>query len=88
MTINRCAYGISYIILNWRLSYRHNDINVDGGCCFRRNVSEYPCMLCAICLETLEEFYSHTLEDRFMEEYAAKKQNRYRQELLEKLDLV
>ena len=25
----------------------------------------YPCMLCAICLETLEEIYPRTLEEQF-----------------------
>lgn len=49
------------------IGYRHNDINLDGGCCFHRGYPEYPCMLCGICLETLEEFYSHSIEDRFME---------------------
>lgn len=49
------------------IGYRHNDINVDGGCCFQKGHLYYPCMLCGICLETLEEFYSHSIEERFME---------------------
>lgn len=41
-----------------RISYRINAINIDGG----RAEEDYqgiPCMLCAICLETLEEFHFH-----------------------------
>ncbi len=46
------------------IGYEKNAINVDGGCCFGGQIS-YPCMLCAICLETLEEIYPYTLEERF-----------------------
>lgn len=55
------------------IGYRHNDINVDSGCCFHKRAPEYPCMLSGICLETLEEFYSHTIEERLMKgaEYSA-----------------
>lgn len=49
------------------IGYRQNAINVDGGCCFFPHNSEYPCMLCAICLETLEEIYPYSLEDRLLE---------------------
>lgn len=49
------------------IGYRQNDINVDGGCCFLKDFSEYPCMLCGICLETLEEIYPYSLEDRLLE---------------------
>lgn len=44
-----------------------NSINVDGGCCYKQLYSQYPCMLCGICLETLEEFYPCSLEERFEE---------------------
>ncbi len=56
------------------IGYRHNAIDVDGGCCFQRLFPKYPCMLSGICLETLEEFYSHTIEERFLEvaEYLVK----------------
>lgn len=49
------------------VGYRTNAINVDGGCCFHRSYPELACMLCAICLETLEEFYPCSLEERMME---------------------
>ncbi len=47
-----------------RIGYRKNAINVDCGCCFAKNV-EYPCALGAICLETLEEIYSRSVEEVF-----------------------
>ena len=48
------------------IAYRRNDINVDGGCVFGgRFDSPYPLMLCAICLNTLEEIYPYSLEQRF-----------------------
>ena len=50
------------------IGYMRNDINVDGGCFVGKNDSRklpYPCMLCAICLETLEEIYPRTLEEQF-----------------------
>lgn len=46
------------------ISYGENSINVDGGCCFAGYLP-YPCMLCAICLETLDEIYPYTLKERF-----------------------
>lgn len=46
---------------------KSNSINVDGGCCYKRYMPSYPCMLCGICLETLEEFYPCTMEERFEE---------------------
>ena len=46
---------------------RSNSINVDGGCCYQRYVPNSPCMLCGICLETLEEIYPCTLLERFLE---------------------
>lgn len=49
------------------IGYRHNDIDVDGGCCFHKGMPYYPCMLCGICLETLEEIYPYSLEDRLLE---------------------
>lgn len=47
------------------ISYRKNDINIDGGCTFAKNFPEYPDMLCAIRLEDLEEIYPYTLEERY-----------------------
>ena len=47
---------------------KSNSINVDGGCCYKKwYASQCPCMLCGICLETLEEFYPCTFEERFAE---------------------
>ena len=46
------------------ISYKRHDINVDGGCVCA-DEEPYPCMLCAICLETLEEIYPMTIEERF-----------------------
>ncbi len=49
------------------INYYENAINVDGGCVFGEGLYfPYACMLCAVCLETLEEFYPYTLEERFM----------------------
>lgn len=48
------------------IGYRNNAINVDGGCCYHREYSSYACMLCAICLENLEEIYPYSLEERLM----------------------
>lgn len=49
------------------ISYRMNDINVDGGCVFGKRYSSAPNLLCAIRLEDLEEFYHISLEERFKE---------------------
>lgn len=47
------------------INYRHNTINVDGGCSFFPNYLDHgACMLCAICLETLEEIYPYDWEER------------------------
>ena len=46
---------------------RSNSINVDGGCCYQEYKPGYPCMLCGICLETMEEYYPCTLAERFEE---------------------
>ena len=51
---------------------KSNSINIDGGCCYQNIAPEYPCMLCGICLETLEEFYPYTLTERF-EQFKEKK---------------
>lgn len=48
------------------ISYRRNDINLDGGCVFSDR-GMYPYMLGAICLETLEEIYPYTLEERYLQ---------------------
>lgn len=63
------------------ICYRPNAINVDGGCCYNvpytmkrkvdgfdiMDIPMYPYMLCAICLETLEELYPYTFEERFFQ---------------------
>ena len=46
------------------IGYKKNDINIDGGCCFGP-LTRHPCMLCALCLETLEEIYPCTIAERF-----------------------
>ena len=47
------------------IGYRQNAINLDGGPAFYRSHTSFPCMLCGICLETLEEFYPMTVQERF-----------------------
>ena len=72
--------------------YRKNAINIDGGCVFNRQVDNLPGLLCGICLETLEEFYSPTLKDRlslterlaYLKKYRSKS-NPYRDELTKRL---
>ena len=46
--------------------YRKNAVNIDGGCVFAPHHPEYPCMLCALCLETLEEIYPYTIRERMV----------------------
>ena len=49
------------------IAYAPNDINVDGGCAYDRYFWDAPCMLCAICLENLEEIYLCSIEERFLQ---------------------
>ena len=49
------------------IGYRPNAINIDGGCCYFNHGYGAPAMLCGICLETLEEFYPYTIEERFIQ---------------------
>lgn len=51
------------------ICYRYDTINVDGGCCYLPYYFNNVCMLCAICLETLEEIYPYTVEERFERAY-------------------
>lgn len=46
------------------IDYMHNAINLDGGAVFQNANRFYPCMLCAVCLETLEEIYCDSIENR------------------------
>ena len=46
------------------IAYRKNAIHIDCGCTYKPYFNEFPCMLGAICLETLEEFYPWTLKER------------------------
>ena len=61
-TVIECSYVPGTI--PGMISYRRNAVNVDGGCVFAPNHPESPCMLCALCLENLEEIYPYTLEER------------------------
>lgn len=73
------------------VSYRRNDINVDGGCVFAKSFPMYPAMLCAIRLEDLEEIYAYTVEERFLqgvegateEEYQRQRVQRYTEDYLQ-----
>lgn len=49
------------------ISYRKNDINIDGGCAFASSFPQYPAMLCAIRLEDLAEIYPCRIKDRIAE---------------------
>ncbi|MBQ7678077.1 MAG: metallophosphoesterase [Lachnospiraceae bacterium] len=59
------------------IAYRHNAINLDGGCCYYKPGGEYPCLLCAICLESMVVFFSHRLEVRLGREMAAAYREKY-----------
>ena len=48
------------------ISYRKNAIHIDCGCSYKPYFNEYPCMLGAICLETLEEIYPCSLKERMV----------------------
>lgn len=50
------------------ITYRKNAVNIDGGCVYAPRHPTEPCMLCAICLETLEEIYPFTMEERMKEQ--------------------
>lgn len=50
------------------ITYRKNAVNVDGGCVLAPKHPEAPCMMCALCLETLEEIYPFTMEERMKEQ--------------------
>ena len=74
------------------VSYRLNDINVDGGCVFAKGFPMYPAMLCAIRLEDLEEIYAYSAEERFLqgaeepivETYQRERARLYREKYLQK----
>lgn len=46
------------------IGYRPHAIFTDGGCFHYGSIPEYPCMLCAVCLETLEEIYPSGVSTR------------------------
>lgn len=50
-----------------KICYRHNSINVDGGCVFGKMFLEYKCNLCGLCLETMEEIYIPVEFENFIE---------------------
>ena len=47
------------------IGYQKQDINLDGGCCFS-DITNAPCFLCAICLETMEEIYPRMIWSQLM----------------------
>ena len=57
------------------INYRKNAVNIDGGCVFAPHHKEYPCMLCALCLETLEEIYACTVEERMRSQMQEAEEN-------------
>lgn len=67
----------TYNIRPGLISYHYNDINVDCGCVFKERYPQFPVMLGAICLETLEEIYPMTVEECFRESGTADAQERY-----------
>ncbi|MGX8714167.1 MAG: metallophosphoesterase [Lachnospiraceae bacterium] len=40
-----------------RIGFSRNAVNVDGGRVYASYYPQYPCSLCCICLETMEEYY-------------------------------
>jgi len=66
------------------VSYRQNDINVDGGCVFAESYPMYPVMLCAIRLEDLEEIYGHTVEECFLKDVKDGVEEAYQRDRLER----
>ena len=56
------------------IRYRRRSVNVDGGCVYAPWYPDSVCMLCAVCLETLEEYYADTIREQVMkvEERAAR----------------
>lgn len=81
-------YGyISYGVQDTKpgmISYRKNDINVDGGCVFAKEFPMYPAMLCAIRLEDLEEIYTCSVEERFMQGIGSAIEEVYQKDRLER----
>ena len=49
------------------IGYQKQDINLDGGCCFS-DITNGPCFLCAICLETMEEIYPRMIWSQLMKQ--------------------
>ena len=64
ISIDFRMFGDSSVDRPGLICYRKNEINVDGGCCFLPKFNQFACMLCAICLETLQEYYPYTIEER------------------------
>ena len=62
------------------ISYRQNDINVDGGCVFAKEFPMYPAMLCAIRLEDLEEIYVYSVEECFLKNASNEEEASYQKE--------
>ena len=76
------------------IGYRPHTVFADGGCWRQYDVLEYPCMLGALCLDTLEEIYPCSLSQRMehcnehLMEYSRnflQAENPYRKALIEKI---
>ena len=86
-------YGNKMYTAPGMITYRHNDINIDGGCVFNGMRPSMVGFLCGICLETLEEFYYPDINIRFpnnedWEAYKKKylpERNPFREEILARL---
>lgn len=86
----------TYNIRPGLISYHHNDINVDCGCVYREAYPNLPVMLGAICLETLDEIYPMSVEERFrscgtrdvLRQYEEYRQKYMAKDSMEKLALM
>ena len=69
------------LVVRWsvpgKIDFKNKDINVDCGMCFNTEVSN----LGAICLETLEEFYSEDIDDRSLIYFDKKRRDGYKDDM-------
>lgn len=69
------------LLVRWalpgKIDFRNKDINVDCGICYGMSVSN----LGAICLETLEEFYSEDIDECLFEPFSKTRRNNYKDDM-------